>query len=321
MNRSIAGIAACILSATPFLCWGQSWPTRPVTLVVPFAAGGPIDTVARHVGKTLAEQLGQPVLVENRAGAGGTIAAGFVARAQPDGYTLLVVVPGLTGAESLFPKRNYDLTKDFAPVSLIGTSPNWLLTPKDGPFKSIGDVVKLAGAAPGRYSYGQGGTGGLSHLTAELMKARKGLHIVNIGYRGNAPALTDLLAGQIHLLFDQPSSSEAFVKSGQLRPLAVTSAARMPNYPDVPTMQEAGFSDFAIEVWYGLAFPKGTPPAIVQSAHAALVKALANPDLRGSLQKGGVTVRTNSPEEFTAQIRNDVVRWRGVIEKNRISVD
>ncbi len=320
MKPLIAGIAACMLSATPFLCWGQSWPTRPVTLVVPFTAGGPIDTVARHVGKALGEQLGQPVLVDNKAGAGGTIAAGFVARAQPDGYTLLVVVPGLAGSESLYPNRNYDLTKDFAPVSLIGTSPNWLLTPKDGPFKTVDDLVKLAGSRPGQFSYGQGGTGGLSHLTAELMKARKGLDIVNIGYRGNAQALTDLLAGRVQLMFDQPSSSESFVKSGQLRPLAVTSAARLPNYPDVPTMQEAGFSDFVIEVWYGLAFPKDTPPAIVQSAHAALVKALANPDLRASLQKNGLTIRTNSPEELATQIRNDVVRWRAVIEKNRITV-
>jgi tripartite-type tricarboxylate transporter receptor subunit TctC len=319
VKRSIVGIAACMLSALPFLSWGQSWPTRPVTLVVPFSAGGPIDVVARHVSRSLGEQLGQPVVVENKAGAGGTIAANFVARAQPDGYTLLVVVPGLTGSESLYPQRRYDLTKDFAPVSLIGTSPNWLLTPKDGPFKSIDDVVKLAGAHPGRYAYGQGGTGGLSHLTAELMKTRRGLDIVNVGYRGNAPALTDLLAGQVQLLFDQPSSSESFVKSGQLRPLAVTSAARMPNYPNVPTMQEAGFSDFVIEVWYGLAFPKGTSPAIVQSMHAALEKALANQELRGPLQNGGLTIKTNSPEAFAAQIRNDVSRWRTVIEKNRIT--
>jgi len=317
LNRCLAGF---LLAALPLFALAQTWPERPVTIVVPFTAGGPVDLVARNVGKALGEELRQPVIIDDKAGAGGTIGASFVARAQPDGYTLLLVVPALTSDESLYPARRYDLDKDFQAVSLIGISPNWLLTPRDSPFRSLDDVVKLAGGSPGKYTYGQGATGGMSHLTAELLKVRKGLDIVNVAYRGNAQALTDLVAGRVDLMFDQPGSSEGYVRSGQLRPLAVTSANRMPGYPGVPTMQEAGFPNFVIDVWYGLAFPKGTPAGIVQAANAALGRTLAKPDLRASLLKSGVTAKVTTPEEFQALIRHDVEQWRAVIEKNHITI-
>lgn len=321
MHRWIARVGALFLLASlPLVAGAATWPSRPVTIVIGYAPGGPVDFVARAVAKGLGEQFGQPVIVENKPGAGATIAAASVARAQPDGYTMLLMVPGLASAESLYPNRHYKLDEDFAPISLIGTSPTWLLTNRNSPFKTVQDVVNQAAASPGKYSYGQGASGGIAHLTAELMKVRKGLDIKSIGYRGQGPALTDLMAGNVELVFDQLSSSAPLVKSGQLRPLAVTTVNRLPAYPDVPTMQEAGFDDFLIEVWYGLAFPAGTPPDIVRSAQAALAKALAQPDVAAALARADVKASPTSPEEMQALVKKEIVRWRTVIEKNNISL-
>lgn len=313
---------ACLISAAliPFGAFGQSWPSRPLNIVVGYAPGGPVDIVARHVAKALGDQLGQTVIVDNKPGAGATIAAAAVARANPDGYTMLLVVPGLTAAETLYKSRRYELGRDFAPISLVGMSPNWLLTPADSPFKNVQDMVRITSANPGKYSYAHGSKGGLSNLTAELMKMRRNLDIVEVGYRGNGPALTDLVAGREQLMIDQPISSESFVKSGQLRPLAVMSATRLPNYPDVPTMQESGFANFVIDVWYGLMFPARTPEAIVQQTRAALTKALAQPEVVANLEHAGVTPRTGTPKELEDLVTQGIAQWKTIIESNHMGV-
>lgn len=312
--------AALLLAAACAPALAQTWPAKPVTLVAVFAAGGPVDMVARIVAKGLGEQLGQQVVVENRVGAGGTVGAGSVARANADGYTVLLVNSGHTAAEALYKGRGYDLAKDFAPVSLIGTSPNWLLVnPKQNAFASLQEMTAFAAAHPGKLTYASGGSGGLTHLSSELMKAQKGLDIVHVPYKGNSPAFTDLLAGRVDMIFDQPISSEAFVRSGQLKPLAVTSRNRMPGYPDVPTMAEAGFPGFVVDVWYGLAFRAGTPPAVVSSLNAALEKVLASPDIKSRLTAAGVTPAHSTPAAFEGRIKDDTARWRGIIERSGIT--
>lgn len=308
--------AACAMLASGAIA--QTWSAKPITIVVGFAAGGPTDIVTRVVAKALGEELGKPVIVDNKPGAGATIAAAQVAHSPADGNTMLLVVPGLTGAESLFPNRKYDLTKDLAAVSLIGTSPNWLLTPADSAFKTVQDVERLAKANPSKYSYGHGATGGVSHLTSEWLNTSKGLNIVQVPYRGNGPALLDLAGGRIDMMFDQPISSEAFVTSGKLRPLAVTSPNRLPAYPDVPTMQESGYPGFVVEVWYGLAFPARTPEAMINSVNAALTRALTNNEVKASLLRAGVTPQTSTPQEFQVRIASEIERWNKVITRANI---
>lgn len=318
-RKSILTLAACVLSIGG--AGAQTAPSGPMSIVVGFAAGGPTDIVARVVAKALGEELGRSVIVENKPGAGSTIAAAQVANGPGDGNAMLLVVGGLTGAESLFPNRGYSLKKDFAPISLVGTSINWLLAPSTSEFKTAQDMVRLAAANPGKYSYAQGGTGGVSHLSAEWMKMLKGLNIVQVPYRGNGPALIDLAAGRIDLIFDQPISSEPFVQSGKLRPLAVTSPQRLANYPNVPTMEEVGFPGFVVEVWYGLAFSARTPKATTLAINAALARALAKSEVKVSLERAGVVPQPSTPEQLQKRIDAEIDRWQAVIVKANIKAD
>lgn len=297
----------------------QSWPAKPITLYVGFSAGGPTDLVARIVAKALGEELGQPVIVENKPGAGSTIVAAQVASAPADGYSALLVFPGLTGAESLYPARKYDLVKDFTHVSLLGTSPNWLLTSAASPLKTAQDVGKLAAAQPGKFSYAHGGSGGITHLSAEWLKSLKGLDILAVPYRGNGPALIDLIAGRVDLMFDQPISSESFVASGKLRPLAVTSATRMKSHPEVPTMVEAGYKDFVVDVWYGISVKAGTPQPVVRALNAAIAKAVLRPEVKDGLARAGVTAESSHPQELESRVKSEIKRWGAVIVKNNIT--
>lgn len=319
--RAIRACASLLLLATASLAASaQQWPSRPVTIVVGFAAGGPTDIVARTVANALGKEIGQSVIVENKPGAGATLAAYQVATGPADGYALMLIAPGLTGAESLFPGRKYDLAKDFAHVSLVGTSPNWLLTSADSPFKTAQDVARLAAAQPGKFSYAHGAVGGISHLSAEWLKTMKNLDITQIPYRGNGPALIDLASGRVDLLFDQPISSESFVTSGKLRVLAVTSPTRLRSYPNVPTMVEAGYPDFVVEVWYGLSFRAGTPEPIVKAMNAAIARAVARPEVKESLARSGVTATSSSSSDYEGRVKSEIERWHGVITKNNITL-
>ena len=322
MSRSVAAAAVALFASIASVCSAQPWPSKPISMVVVFAAGGTADIVGRTVGAQLSKQLGQQVVVDNKVGAGGTVGATAVARAKPDGYTMLMLVSSHTTAETLFKNRSYDLMKDFAPVSTIGTSAYWLLVnPETTKANTLQEFVASARAMPGKLSYASGGSGGITHLASEMMKLQGKLDIVHIPFKGNAPALTELMAGRVDMLIDQPASSESYVKAGKLKPLAVTSRARIPTAPNVPTMNESGFPGFEAIAWFGLAFPAGTPREIVERMNAELAKALADRELKSKLEAAGITPLAMSPAQFTDLIKADVVRWRNVIQEAKVTTE
>ena len=312
---------AASLAAPP--SHAQAWPTKPISMIVVFAAGGTADIVGRTLAAQLGKQLGQQVIVDNKPGAGGTVGAAAVARAKPDGYTMLMLVSSHTTAETLFrQQRQYDLLKDFAPVTTIGTSPYWLLVnPERTKARTLKEFVDTIRGQPGKLSYASGGSGGITHLASEMMKLQGRLDIVHIPFKGNAPALTELMAGRVDMLIDQPASSEAFVRAGKLKPLAVTSRARIPGAPDVPTFGESGFPGFEAIAWFGLGVPAGTPPDIVARLNSEVAKALTEPELKSKLEAAGITPRAMSPAEFTSLIQADIARWGKVIADAKVTAE
>src|SRR5258706_11605234 len=318
---AVAAVATLsVLSAAP--TFAQPWPAKPITMIVVFAAGGTTDIVGRTLAARLSQQLGQQVIVDNKPGAGGTLGAAAGARAEPDGYTMLMMGSSHSTAETLFKNRSYDLVKDFAPVSLIGTSPYWMLiNPEHLRTPTMKDLVAMARAQPGKMTFASGGSGGITHLATEMMKLQGKLDIIHVPFKGNAPALTEMLAGRVDMIFDQPASSDAYVKAGKLKPLAVTSKERMPAYPDVPTMIESGFPGFEAVSWFGLAFPAGTPNDIVDKMHAETVRALAAPDIRQEFEQNGITPLAMTPAEMTAHIRAEVGRWRTGVNDAKVTTE
>jgi tripartite-type tricarboxylate transporter receptor subunit TctC len=314
-------LAAAVALVSP-MAGAQPYPSKPISMIVVFAAGGTADIVGRTLAAQLSKQLGQQVVVDNKPGAGGTVGATAVARSKPDGYTMLMLVSSHTTAETLFKARQYDLLKDFAPVSTIGTSAYWLLVnPEHTKATNLKAFVDTMRAQPGKLSYASGGSGGITHLASEMMKLQGKLDVVHIPFKGNAPALTELLAGRVDMLIDQPASSETYVKAGKLKPLAVTSRARIPTAPDVPTMSESGFPGFEAIAWFGLGFPAGTPPEIVAKMNGEVAKALANPELKQKLEAAGITPLAMSPNDFTALIKADTARWAKVINDAKITTE
>jgi tripartite-type tricarboxylate transporter receptor subunit TctC len=315
---AFAGLA--LLLSLPALA--QSWPSRPISMVVVFAAGGTADIVGRTLASQLSAQLKQQVIIDNRPGAGGTIGATTVAHAKPDGYTMLMIVSTHTTAETLFKDRSYDLLRDFAPVTTIGTSAYWvLINPQVNKVSTMQELVAAMRANPGKMTYASGGSGGITHLASEMMKLQGKLDVVHIPFKGNAPALTELVAGRVDMLIDQPASSEAFVKAGKLKPLAVTSRARIPTAPSIPTMAESGFPGFEAIAWFGLGFPAGTPPDIVNRMNREVATALATPELKQKLEAAGITPLVMSPAQFTDLIKSDIGRWRTVINDAKITTE
>ena len=319
MTRFLFAATVAVVSATAA---AQPYPSKPISMVVVFAAGGTADIVGRTLGAQLSKQLGQQVIIDNKPGAGGTVGATAVARAKPDGYTMLMLVSSHTTAETLFKSRPYDLLKDFAPVSTIGTSAYWVLVnPETTKAKTIKELVDAMRAQPGKFSYGSGGSGGITHLAGEMMKLQGKLDVVHVPFKGNAPALTELLAGRIDMVIDQPASSEAFVKAGKLKPLAVTSLKRIPTAPDVPTLNESGFPGFEAIAWFGLGFPAGTPPEIVARMNTEVAKALADPELKQKLEAAGITPLSMSSGDFTNVMKADVARWAKVISDAKVTTE
>jgi len=312
---ALAALVAPTASAQPY-------PARPISMVVVFAAGGTADIVGRTLAAQLSTQLGKQVVVDNKPGAGGTIGATAVARSKPDGYTMLMLVSTHTTAETLFKTRQYELLKDFAPVSTIGTSAYWVLVnPEVTKANTMQELVTAMRANPGKMTYASGGSGGITHLASEMMKLQGKLDVVHIPFKGNAPALTELVAGRVDMLIDQPASSEAFVKAGKLKPLAVTSRMRIPTAPNIPTMNESGFPGFEAIAWFGLGFPAGTPADIVNTMNGEVAKALASPELKQKFETAGITPLPMSPTQFTDLIKADIARWRTVINDARITAE
>ena len=292
-----------------------AWPAKPVRLVAGFAPGGISDILARVVGARLGDTLGQPVLVENRAGAGGTIGADFVAKSAPDGYTLFLGVNATQSiAPALYPKLPYNPATDFAPITIAAVTPVLLVTHPSLPVKSVKDLIAIARAQPGQLNYASTGTGALPHLTTELFSLRAGVKMNHVPSQGGAPAMMDLVAGQVSLMFDNSPTAIAQGRENKVRALAVAQAKRTPAAADIPTMAESGFPGFEVLSWQGFLAPAGTPGAVVNRLNADILKVLAQPDVRERLTAQGIEIRTSSPAEFAAIIRADAEIWAKVVK-------
>jgi len=291
------------------------YPERPVNLIVAFTPGGPSDVLARILGKKLEQLLGQPFVIENRPGAGGNIAAELAARAAPDGYTLLMGNNSILATNaSLYRTMRYDAEKDFAPVSLIGSQANILVVNPALPVRTMAELIALAKAKPGQLDFASSGYGAAAHLSGELFKAQAHVDIVHVTYKGAAPALQDVIAGHVQMMFATAASVVGHVKDGLVRPLAVTTLTRTAVLPDIPTVAELGLAGFDATTWHGLVAPAGTPQEVIETLHRATVAALNDPATRKALGDLGVDIAGSSPAEFAAYIRAEIPKWRAVVQ-------
>jgi tripartite-type tricarboxylate transporter receptor subunit TctC len=316
--RLLAVLAAPLVSAAGAACAQDAFPSKPVHLLVPFPAGGAVDIVARTLGDELARRWGQSVIIENRPGAGGTIAAAAAAKAPPDGYTLVLVASGHAIVAHLYPRLSYDPLRDFTPLSLVGSSPNMLLVRADSAFTTIADVLAQARATPGRLSYGHAGNGTSPHLAGELLKYMTKIDIAAVPYKGGAPALNDLLGGHIPLSFNNIPESIAQVRAGAVRALGVTTAVRSPVLPEVPTIAESGLPGYDTGVWWGFVAPAGLPPDIKARLATDCAAAVQVPAVRERLLALGATPIGSAPEAFENLIRADYEKWGPVIKAAEI---
>ena len=313
--------ALLLFLSTIQLASGQDYPVRAVRIVVPFAAGATNDIVARLFARKFSEQTKQPFVVENRAGGSGIPGAEFVARSAPDGYTLLLGNTSLLGIHvSLYSKLPYD-PRDFAPVSVLAISPSALVVHPSVPAKSASELIAHAKASPGKLNYASAGNGTPFHLSAELFKAQTGTNMVHVPYKGAAPALSDLLAGEVQLMFDNIPSVLPHIRSGKVRAIATTGATRLSLLPEVPTLAEAGFKNAQSVSWFAIVAPKGTPKDIIARLHAEIVKAESQADVRQRLYELGAEPVGNSPEEAAEHIRAEIAKWEKVIKESGAKAD
>jgi tripartite-type tricarboxylate transporter receptor subunit TctC len=301
---------------------GPAYPKGPVTLVVPFPAGGPTDAMARVLALKLGERLGQQVVVDNKGGAGGSIAAEAVARAAPDGHTLFFGTTGTMAINpSLYSKLRYDPVKDFAPVSLMATTMNVLVVNPEVPAKNLGELVKLAKAKPSTISYGSAGNGSSNHLSGELLRSSAAVQITHVPYKGSAPALVDLLGGRLTMMFDTVAQQTGNIAAGKVRALAVTGPKRSPLLPDVPTAQEAGLKDYDVTIWFGVLAPAGTPAPVVERLNREIVAVMSTEEMKKKMQADGAEAKPTSAAEFAALIRNDMAKWGPVVKASGATLD
>jgi len=315
----LALLAACALAAP--LARAQTYPTKPLRLVVPFPAGGGTDIISRTLGERLAAELGQPVIVDNRPGAGTVIGTDNVAKSAPDGYSLLMATFAHAVNPALQPRLPYSTTQSFAPVALVGRSPNVMVVNPGKPFKSVADVLAYARANPGKLSYGSFGNGTSAHLAGELFKSLAKVDMVHVPYKGSAPALTDLLGGQIDLMLTTVASVAQYIKSDRLRALAVTSAARSPAYPNLPTIAEAGVPGYAAESWYGIYVPAGTPAPIIKRLNDAVHAAVKADAFKSRIEEEGLVISNGPPEELGKYVQAEEARWQRVVTDAKIKAD
>lgn len=323
MTRAIvrAALAAVILIA-PAAVWAADYPTHPVTLVVPYAAGGGNDVIARIVAERVSASLGQPIVIENRGGAGGTIATRQVAKAEPDGYTLLIATSSLAINPSLYPNIGYDPRKDFAAIGLIASSSNVVLVHPQVAAHSIKELIALAKRDDGKLTFASTGTGSSVHLAAELFAGMTGVKITHVPYKGSGPALNDLLGGHVTMMFSTMASAAGLVREGsKVRALAVTGAKRSELFPDLPTVAEAGLPGYEAVLHYGIVAPAGTPRPVVEKLNAALNAALASGEVKRRLALEGAEALPVSPDEYAADIAKEEAKWSEIIRKSGMKAD
>jgi tripartite-type tricarboxylate transporter receptor subunit TctC len=322
-RRIILGLAATAALALAAPAGAQpAYPLRPITLVVPFPAGGSTDLVARVVAEKMGADLGQQIVVDNRGGAGGNVGSAAAAKADPDGYTILmgtVATHALNPA--LYKKMPYDPVTDFAPISLLVVVPNVLVVNPDFPAKDVAELIALLKAEPGKYSYASSGNGTPLHLSGELFKSMAGVDMVHVPYKGAGPALIDVMGGHVPIMFDNLPSSTEHIKVGKLRGLAVTTAERAPSMPDLPTIAESGLPGYETYTWNALFAPAGTPPAVIARLNEAAVKALADPEVQAKLQGFGATIVGSTPEALAAHVQAELAKWAPVVKASGAQID
>ena len=314
-RRSLLQATSAVI-AMPSLAWAQDkYPSKPITLICPYAAGGNADQRSRQIGRFISTALGQPVIVDNKPGAGGNIGTEAIARAKPDGYTIgMGNFAPLAVNPTMFKKMNFDPAKDLVPVSLIEKGPLVLMVPANSPFKSVKDIMAAAKASPGKLSFASGGLGGSHHLSGEMFKSLAGLSITHIPYKGGAPAKTDLMEGQVDMMFDAVTTMSEFARSGKVKAIATTGKARSSVLPNVPTLSEAGVVGYEAVIWLGLMAPKGTPPEIVKRLNAEVVKIVSKPEVRDEWAKQGAAAMMMNPDEFARYVNDDIVKWERIVK-------
>lgn len=313
-------VAALFVSTAS--CFAQSWPTKPIVWISPFAAGGGTDAFARPLAAQMDQQFGQRILIENKAGAGGTIGAAVAAKAAPDGYTFLIGAAHHTIAPHIYPKLEYDIEKDFVPVGLVAMPPQVVVVhPERVKAKTLAELIAFARANPDKLTYASAGAGTTHHLAGELFKLATQTKIQHIPYRGAGPAMQDLTAGHVDMMFDGLGSSAAQISGGRLRALAVAAPARTPTFPDLPTAKEAGLAGYEVSTWYAMFAPKGTPPEIIASMQKELATALQAPMIREAWAKNGSEVTIMMGDQLGALVKSEVARWGKVVQEAGVKLE
>jgi tripartite-type tricarboxylate transporter receptor subunit TctC len=321
MKRS-ASLYACslLLSALATSALAQQYPTKTVRFVVPFVAGGPTDIQGRMLGEKLSQRLGQQFIIDNRGGAGGNIGMELTAKAPPDGYTIVIATVGTWAVNpSLYKQMPFDPVKDFAPIMQVSTSPGVLVVHPSVPIRSVKELIALAKAKPGKFDYGSSGVGGFGHISGALFCLMTNTQMVHIPYKSSAPSLTDLIAGQIQVLFNNAISTVPFIKSGQVRALAVTSIKRMPALPELPTLDESGVKGYDNSSWSGVGAPAGTPKEIIAKLNSELNQILKLPDIQERSAAGGAVIIGGTPEQFGDYLKSEIAKFARVVKEAKIS--
>jgi tripartite-type tricarboxylate transporter receptor subunit TctC len=317
LKTLIAAVAACAVAAS---AWAQSYPTRTIKLIVPFSAGGSTDIIARLTAEQLRKELGQTVVVENVGGAAGALGTMQGMNANPDGYTLLIAtVSTMIVYPAAHPKPQYSLD-NFVPITNIASMPNIITVTPSFPAKDLKEFIEVLKKNPDKYSFATSGVGSINHMLGESFQAYTGTKLIHVPYKGSGPAMQDVMGGQVNILFDQFPSSKPHVDSGKLKGIGAISPQKIPGYPNIMTMEDAGLKGFVDEAWYGLLAPKGTPPDVIAKITDAMKKSLANPELRARLEGVGARPVGNSPQEFAAQIRSEQERMKKLVKERHIQL-
>jgi tripartite-type tricarboxylate transporter receptor subunit TctC len=315
LPTKVSRVLACLFLGLLFShAAPAAYPEKPVRLILPFPAGGATDFMARTLAQKLGERLGQPVVVDNRAGAGGAVAAEAVATAAPDGYTLFFATMGTLAINpSLYPKLRYDPVKDFAPIAITHATANVLVVHPQVAAKSVAELIALAKAKPTELTFGSAGNGSSSHLAGEYFKSLAGIEMTHVPYKGTSPALVDLLSGRISMMFDTIQVHVDNIAAGKVRALGVTSAERTPALPGVPTIAESGLPGYDVSIWLGVLAPAGTPPAVISRLNAEIVKVMGEAEMKKQMTGAGIDARSSAPAEFAAAIRADTAKWAKIV--------
>ncbi|MEJ8850035.1 tripartite tricarboxylate transporter substrate binding protein [Variovorax rhizosphaerae] len=322
-RRSLLAVAAgaALFASVPALAANDAYPSRPIKVIVPFPAGGTTDTLMRTVAPRLSKALGQPVVIENKSGASATVGADFVAKSAPDGYTVLVGAAHHTIAQAVFTKLPYSFDRDLTPVGMMALVPNVVVVNVAVPAKSVQELVAISKADPDKYNYASAGPGSAHHLIGEMFKLRTGAKLTHIPYRGSAPAVADLLGGQVSVMFDTVTSSLPHIKAQKLRALAVTTAKRSSALPDVPTLAEAGVPNFDVGTWFGLMAPAATPPAIVDRLNREVTTILRDPEVQKQLLSQGIEPMPGTPAELKTRVAKELTEFSTLAKQAKLSVE